>query len=90
MLIHGFSFNKLNKSVMKPIIKNKKKCHSDSNNYRGIALSSILSKLLEYIIIDKIQNNLNSSDYQFAYKKKPFNNHVYFFIRSNYTILLKS
>ena len=70
MLIHGFSFNELNKSVIKPIIKNKRKCHSDSNNYRGIALSSLLLKLLEYIIINKIENNLNSSDYQFAYKRE--------------------
>ena len=27
-------------------------------------------KLLEYIIIDKIQSNLNSSEYPFAYKRE--------------------
>ena len=47
MLIHGFSFDKVNKSVMKPIINNKRKSHSDANNYRGIALFLLL--LLEKI-----------------------------------------
>ena len=69
MLIHGFSLSKLNKSVIKPILKNKRKSQTDSNNYRGIALSSLILKLLEYVIIDKIQDNIISSDYQFAYKK---------------------
>ena len=68
MLIHGFSFDKFNRSVVKLIVKDKKKSKSDSNNYRAISLSSIFLKLIEYIIIDKINKNLSSSNNQFAYK----------------------
>ena len=43
---------------------------NDSNNYRGIALSSILSKLLDKVIIQSHKVHLGSSDLQFGYKEK--------------------
>ena len=42
---------------------------NDSANYRGIALSSILSKLLEIVIIRMHTVNWTSSDLQFGYKE---------------------
>ena len=53
-----------------PIVKDKTESMNDSNNYRGIALSSILSKLLDKVIIQSHKVHLGSSDLQFGYKEK--------------------
>ena len=41
----------------------------NSSNYRAIALSSLLCKLFDTIIIEKHSRNLKSDDLQFGYKK---------------------
>lgn len=40
-----------------------------SDNYRGIALTSAMYKILDIIIFNKYQDKLQSSNLQFAYKK---------------------
>ena len=52
-----------------PLVKNKRKCISNSDNYRAIALNSSFCKILDYIIIEYFRNIFKSSDYQFAYKR---------------------
>ena len=42
-------------------------CNSD--NYRGIALSSCLGKVLEMVIMEKYSDLLQTSDLQFAFKR---------------------
>ena len=44
--------------------KDKKKSLCSSSNYRAIALSSILSKILDWIILIKEQHSLCSSELQ--------------------------
>ena len=51
MIKHGSTSTLVNKAVIKPIPKNKQKSLSDSKNYRAICKNSILSKILDYIII---------------------------------------
>ena len=51
-----------------PIPKNKLKSLNDSNNYRGITLSSILGKLFDNIILQNNKSILNTSDLQFGFK----------------------
>ena len=70
MLQHGCSDTRFNASVIKPIPKNKNKSQNDSSNYRAIAINSIFSKLLDYIILNLIEKNIDSSHLQFAYKKE--------------------
>ena len=43
---------------------------SDSSNYRAIALSSLLCKLFDTIIIETHEGNLITDDLQFGYKKQ--------------------
>ena len=52
------------------IIKDNRKSCNDSNNYRGIALSSILGKIIDNIIIKSQLGVLSSSDMQFGFKEK--------------------
>ena len=53
---------------MLPIPKNARKSLNDSNNYRSIALSSVLNKVLDKILLCKYKNTFQTSDYQFGYK----------------------
>ena len=54
---------------MKPIPKNKQKSLSTSGNYRAISKNTIISKIIDYIIIFLIDDKLHTSSYQFAYKE---------------------
>ena len=63
-----------------PIPKNKRKSLNDSDNYRAIALSSILGKLLDKIILYKGQTVFQSSDYQFGYKQSHSTMHCSFVV----------
>ena len=67
MLSHGFRSNSMILGTKIPIPKDKKKCNSV--NYRAIALSSIFSKTLEWVILAKEETTLCSSDLQFGSKK---------------------
>ena len=68
-LCHGFSPDSMILGTMIPIPKDKKKSLCSSSNYRAIALSSILSKILDWIILIKEQHLLCSSKLQFGFKK---------------------
>ena len=68
MLIHGTADELINKSIIKPIPKNKQKSLSDSKNYRAISKNSIISKIIDHVLIDLIGEKLNTTDYHFAYK----------------------
>ena len=52
------------------IIKDRLGDISDVNNYRGITLSPVISKLFEYYLLDKYQAAMTTSDVQFGFKKK--------------------
>ena len=69
MLSHGFSPNSMILGTMIPIPKDKKKSLCNSGNYRAIALSSIFSKILDWVILIKEEMTLCSSNLQFGFKK---------------------
>ena len=56
--------------IIIPLIKNTDGNAASKDNYRGITLSPVLSKLFELILILKFGKYLNSSDLQFAFKPK--------------------
>jgi len=70
MLRHGYVPHDFSLSTLIPIPKNSKKSLNDSNNYRAIALSSILSKSLDHIILYKYHESLCTSDLQYGFKKR--------------------
>ena len=55
-------------SVIIPLEKNKFGDLSDKNNYRPIAISSIISKVFENIILHRIEDYLWTTDNQFGFK----------------------
>ena len=69
-LVHGVLPDKLMSVVLVPVIKDKSRKISCIDNYRPIALSSVLSKVLEIIIRNRILDLLSTQPNQFGFKKK--------------------
>ena len=69
MLSHGVAPSGLLLSTIVPVPKDKRGNKSDSSNYRAIAISSILGKLLDSIIIQDQHVSLKTDDLQFGFKE---------------------
>jgi hypothetical protein len=54
--------------ILIPIFKQEKGDKSKVANYRGITISCQISKIFEKVLITKLNNSLNTSDLQFAFK----------------------
>ncbi len=70
MLHHGYTPVAMNLSSLIPIPKSNKKSISDSNNYRAIAIGSVIGKVLDNIILFKNLDKLCTSELQFGFKPK--------------------
>ena len=68
MLCHIFVPPAFTLSTLVPIPKNIKKSVQSSSNYRAIALSNILGKIIDHIILLKCSHVFTSSDLQFGFK----------------------
>jgi hypothetical protein len=55
---------------MVPVIKDRTKKINCKNNYRPIALASVISKVVEHILFDRIQDYLTTLDNQFGFKQR--------------------
>ena len=69
MVSHGNSPDGMIWSTLTPIPKGKWNDAGLSVNYRAIALSSIFSKILDIIIMEKEEEQLHTSNMQFGFKK---------------------
>ena len=70
MFVHGFLPQTLMSIILVPIIKNKAGNVNSRDNYRPIALASVLSKLIEKVILNRTEHLLTTSHNQFGFKKK--------------------
>ena len=69
-LTHGYMLLDMIKTTIVLVIKNKCDNLVDSNNYRPIAIATIVSKLYEFTILYKCENFLKTCDNQFRFKRK--------------------
>jgi len=69
ILTHGYMPDRVMNTTLVPLVKDKAGDIADVNNYRPIALSTVISKLFEYTILDKIETTLYTTDNQFGFKK---------------------
>jgi hypothetical protein len=70
MMIHGFAPKEFLTCTIISIPKDKRKSMNNSDNYRGIAMSSICGKILDWVLLCKLETPLQSSDLQFGFKAK--------------------
>ena len=68
-ICHGLCNKDVNSSVIVPIPKDKRKSLNNSNNYRGISLNTVVSKLFEYVIFELIYPVQNDQNLQFGFKR---------------------
>ena len=67
-LVHGHVTRFFLLATLVPIIKDKLGCINSSKNYRSIAISSLILKMLDWIFILLFGDNLGLHDLQFAYQ----------------------
>ena len=67
---HGFLPDSMLSVLLVPIIKDKSGNLTSKDNYRPIALASIMSKVVELIIMDRIEICLLTQPNQFGFKPK--------------------
>ena len=70
LVVHGMMPNDMLKSVMLPIVKNKRVQSNCSDNFRAVCLQSVLCKVLDLVILNKQKNVLITSELQFGFKAK--------------------
>ena len=68
MLVHSCVPSGMLHSVLIPIPKNCKKSLNDSSNYRSIAISSLMGKVLDNIVIEKHRHIITCSNLQFGFR----------------------
>ena len=69
IVIHGFVPSNLLSSTIVPIPKKSNVNATDSDNYRGIALSSVLGKIFDNVILVKYSDKLSTCNLQFGFKR---------------------
>jgi len=74
ILVHGALSDNFLRSTIVPIPKGRNADESNSNNYTGIALSSIFGKVMDNIVLIKFSNQLQTSSLQFGFKAKSSTN----------------
>ena len=76
-------------SVIVPIIKDRCGDITDVNSYRGIAISSVISKVLELVLLNRIASLLVTKEQQFGFKRKHSCADCSFVLRSAVAYYLK-
>ena len=68
MLVHGYVCRELLVCAILPLIKDKNGKDDDSNNYRGIALSSLFLKIFDWILLSLFKSELKTDQNQFGFE----------------------
>jgi exonuclease III len=68
-LFHGHLPVKLLETVLIPLVKDRKGVLTDRNNYRPIAITCVVSKVLETLILGKVCQSFSTSCHQFGFKE---------------------
>ena len=69
-LVHGILPESMLSVMLVPVIKDKTGKITAKDNYRPIALASIVSKVIEIILLDRMEMYLGTKPNQFGFKKK--------------------
>ena len=70
VFIHGCAPHDFFLSTVIPLVKSRKKPLNNSSNYRSIALSSVISKLLDIVLLNNNRTPLKCSEMQYGFRQK--------------------
>ena len=71
MALHGIIPDDIDNGTVIPLLKDKLGNVNDANNYRGITLVPVISKLLELVLLDISAPYFSTDDLKFGFKKEP-------------------
>lgn len=69
-LSHGYFPSDFMKTVIAPIVKDKKGLLTNKDNYRPVAVTTVMSKVFEILLLSRISDKLDTQPNQFGFKKK--------------------
>ena len=81
---HGFLPESMLSVVLVSVIKDKAGKLSSKDNYRPIALASVISKLVEVIMLDRIEMYINTNPNQFWFQEETWSRPVYLCSKRNH------
>ena len=70
IMSHGYVPNSFGVGVIVPLVKDKTGNINNVDNYRGITLSQVISKLFEMVVLDMCDDALQTDSLQFGFKNK--------------------
>ena len=83
MLTHGYVPHQFQRGTIVPIVKDHQGDLGNMNNYRGITLAPIISKIFEYVLQSLFGSFLTTSSYQFGFKKKSSTSHAIYCLQES-------
>ena len=86
---HGVVVNNMKVSTIKPIPKNVSNV-CDSNNYRSIAIGSVLGKIVDSILLKRLSDYLITSELQFGFKPHHSTNMCTFLLKETISYYTRS
>lgn len=82
MLTHGYLPDSLMRTVLIPVVKDKRGIVTNSDNYRPIAITSVASKILESLLLKCIKDCVKTTHNQFGFKPKHGTDSCVFILKS--------
>ena len=76
MLSHAFVPSQFRLGTIIPLIKDRHGDAGELNNYRGITIAPIFSKIFEHVLRIQFDEYLSTSNYQFGFKRKSSTSHA--------------
>ena len=70
MISHCYLPDEFMKTVIIPLVKNKKGDLTSQDNYRPVATTSVMSKIMEIVLLQQLKHLLTSSSNQFGFKER--------------------
>jgi len=78
MLSYGYMPEAFGLGLIVPLVKHKLGDHNKVENYRGITLTPVISKLFESVIFWLTDSKLQTDNLQFGFKKRPWLRRCFF------------
>ena len=79
--LYGYVPDALHHATIIPLVKCKTGDFTDVNNYRAIALSNSVSKILETLLFNYVESQHAADEYQFGFKKVILQLYVQMFLK---------
>ena len=86
--MHGTVPLDFGKGIVIPLIKNLDGDKTSCDNYRGITLRPVVSKLFELVLMNDLQSYLQSDELQLGFKRNSGCSHAIFALRSVIPVII--